>query len=85
MEEGRPYSTFAHSPTGREVYTVAVFLIVLSLPGIIAGIGLLQRRSWGRILAIIVAIFNLLNVPIGTVAGIYALWILMDERAHEFF
>lgn len=59
----------------------AVFLTGLAIPGLIAGYGLLHRRSWGRVIAIIVAGFNLFNIPVGTALGIYALWLLTDERA----
>ena len=50
-----------------------------------AGYGLLEARSWGRIVAIIVAAFNLFNIPVGTAVGVYALWLLTDERAAGYF
>ena len=55
---------------------VAFFLLLVSLPGIIAGVGLLKRKSWSRILVLILACLNLLNVPFGTAIGIYSLWAL---------
>jgi hypothetical protein len=64
---------------------VAGLLTLLAIPGIAAGIGLLQRRSWGRILAIVVGILNLVNVPIGTVVGAYTLWVLLQENATPYF
>ena len=60
---------------------VAVFLIIISLPGIIGGIGLLRFRPWSRILVLIVAVLNLLNIPIGTILGIYSIWVLMQAEA----
>jgi hypothetical protein len=36
--------------------SVALLMTLLGLPGMIAGYGLLKRRSWGRLLATIVAI-----------------------------
>jgi hypothetical protein len=58
---------------------------MLALPGLIAGIGLLRRSSWGRILAIIVSFINLLNFPIGTIIGVYSLWVLFQDSAAIYF
>ena len=71
--------------TGAVGIGVASFLIVISLPGIIAGIGLLKFRPWARILAIILGAMHLLSVPFGTALGIYALVVLLnDETAADF-
>ncbi len=64
---------------------VGLFLTALAIPGILAGIGLLGRRQWGRILAIVVAILGLANFPIGTVIGAYALWVLLQDAAAGYF
>ena len=42
----------------------------------VTGWALLTRQSWGRILAIVVAIFSLLHPILGTALGIYTLWVL---------
>lgn len=60
---------------------VGAFLAFLGVPGIAAGIGLLVSRSWGRILALVVGFIGLLNFPIGTAIGIYAIWVLMQDTA----
>jgi hypothetical protein len=36
-------------------------------------------------LAIVVAILGLINFPIGTLVGVYALWVLMQEQATAYF
>lgn len=64
---------------------VAAVLIVLAVPGVAAGIGLLRRRNWARILAVVVGILGLTNVPIGTLMGIYALVMLTKTEATEYF
>lgn len=64
---------------------VGIILLALALPGIAAGYGLLKRKSWGRILAIIVAVLGLLNIPLGTAVGIYTLWVLLPEDASAYF
>ncbi len=63
----------------------ALLMTVLALPGLIAGVGLLKRQMWGRILAIIVAFFGLINFPIGTAIGVYALFVLLQNAAAEYF
>lgn len=65
--------------------SVGTLLSLLALPGIAAGIGLLRHKSWGRILAIVLGILNLINFPIGTVIGAYTLWVLFQESATDYF
>jgi hypothetical protein len=60
-------------------------LLVLSLPGLITGFGLLAFRPWARILGIVLAILQLVNVPIGTILGIYALWVLLNKDTERLF
>jgi zinc ribbon protein len=43
---------------------------------LVAGYGLLNRRPWGRIVAIIAAVLALIKFPLGTALGIYTLWVL---------
>jgi predicted nucleic acid-binding Zn ribbon protein len=50
-----------------------------------AGIGLLQYRNWGRILAIIMAILLVFKFPIGTGIAIYAFWVLFSEQGRRYF
>jgi hypothetical protein len=60
-------------------------LLILSLPGIIAGIGLLQFRPWARMLTIILSVLELMSVPFGTAIGIYGLWVLLSKEGEELF
>ena len=64
---------------------LVVFLLATSLPGLIAGIGLLKFRPWARILAIVVAVINLIHIPFGTAVGIYALWVLFNKETEQLF
>jgi len=58
---------------------IGFFLVITSLPEIIGGFGLLKRRGWARILILVVACLDLLWIPIGTLIGIYELWVLLNE------
>lgn len=68
---------------------VAVFvgglMLVLALPSLLAGIGLLRGKEWGRILAIIVGVFDLLNFPIGTLIAVYSFYVLLQSSATAYF
>ena len=65
--------------------SVALFLAALSLPGVAAGYGLLKQRPWGRLLALVVLVLGLLNFPIGTLTGVYGLWVLLSPEASYYF
>jgi hypothetical protein len=65
--------------------TVGLLMAVLSLPGLLAGYGLLTRKPWARVLAIVVGILGLLNFPLGTAIGLYTLWVLTQPAATEYF
>ena len=60
-------------------------MLTLSVPSIIAGVGLLKRRSWARILTIVLSVLNLINIPFGTLLGIYGLWVLLSQNTAPLF
>jgi len=62
-----------------------VFCAVLSLPGIIAGIGLFKRKEWARILTLIISVISLFNFPFGTAVGVYSIWALVQPEVVEQF
>lgn len=64
---------------------VFFFLLVLSLPGIIGGFGLLGFKPWARLLVIVLSAFELLSVPFGTALGIYGLWVLLNGETEILF
>jgi len=51
-------------------------LIAVAVAGAIAGWGLMERRPWARVLAIVLGVLALFKVPVGTALGIYTLWVL---------
>lgn len=59
----------------------AILFIILSLPGILAGIGLYRRQEWARIVILILSVFHLFAFPIGTAVGIYSIWALVQPEA----
>lgn len=68
------------------VANVLVILItVLSIPGLIAGIGLFKRKEWARILALVISVLDLFNFPLGTAVGVYSIWALVQPEVVEQF
>jgi hypothetical protein len=51
---------------------VVVLVAVVLLP-ILAGYGLRKRKSWAKPVTIVCGIVSMINVPIGTALGIYAI------------
>jgi len=58
---------------------------LLAVPSVIAGIGLLMRKEWGRIVAIVVGMISLIDIPLGTALGAYTIWVLMDAEGRQVF
>lgn len=65
--------------------TIAVILALLSAPGIIGGIGLLKKQSWARVLVLVLGIINLVVIPIGTILGVYTIWVLTNKETETLF
>jgi predicted nucleic acid-binding Zn ribbon protein len=62
---------------------IAILIVAKAAAGFLVGWGLLQRESWARITAIILAFIALFNVPFGTALGIYTLWVLLPAASDE--
>jgi len=63
------------------ISTMGLVTLCLAAAGFAAGFGLMERRPWARTVAIIVAIIALLNPILGTLLGIYTLWVLLPGEA----
>jgi hypothetical protein len=64
---------------------LSMLLLLLSLPGLVTGWGLLKLRPWARIVGIVLAVIGLVNFPIGTAVGVYALWVLLTKETERLF
>jgi hypothetical protein len=65
-------------------FLMFVFLI-LSLPSVLAGWGLLNFKEWARILTIVLSALSLFGFPIGTLIGAYGLWVLLNQQTAPLF
>lgn len=57
-----------------------VALLVRTGLAVAAGWGLLEQTQWGRIVAIVAAIFSLIKFPFGTAMGIWTMVMLLGYR-----
>ncbi len=67
---------------GTIIFVVAA---LLSLPSIVAGVGLLQFKPWARMLTIVLSVLHIVNVPFGTALGVYGLWALLAPGTEALF
>ena len=64
---------------------VAGLVLALSVPGIIGGVGILKGWWWSRYLVLVLGLFNLVHVPLGTILGVYTFWVLMQKESIAYF
>jgi hypothetical protein len=68
----------------RPFLTVIGWLILAkAASGFIAGWGFLQRQEWARVVALVVGFVSLLPPSIGTVLGVYTLWVLLPAQSDD--
>jgi hypothetical protein len=77
--------SYIEEPDAAAIVVMAVslglsYLAVFSIAQIICATGLLKRKSWSRVLLIIVSAFKLPSAPIGTALGIYTIWVLIQDE-----
>lgn len=64
---------------------VAIFMVLLALPGLLAGKGLLEGKGWARVLAMILGALNFFSFPLGTALCVYTFWVLWGKDADPVF
>jgi hypothetical protein len=75
----------AASVTAAIFMLLAIIAILWGAAHIIVGFPLRRRQPWARIMALILGSVDLLLLPYGTALGVYALWILLNERGKRLF
>jgi hypothetical protein len=73
---------------------VFLLLSLLSIPAIVAGVGLLRHRPWARIVTILLSGFIMVVpvltgfvklAPLSTLLGLYSLWVLLSKKTEPLF
>jgi hypothetical protein len=57
----------------------------ISTLGLAGGIGLLAYRPWARYLIIVISAIGCVNIPFGTVKGVYSIWVLIQDDTIKLF
>lgn len=57
--------------------------IIFLIPRIIIGIGLINQRRWANVPALVYGVFSLINIPIGTLLGIYCILVFTAKSKAE--
>jgi hypothetical protein len=55
---------------------VAIYTFISAAVSFTVGYSLVNRKPWGRVLAMVMGILALIRIPLGTALGIYTLWVL---------
>jgi hypothetical protein len=82
---GDPDAAFALPIIGITGMALVGFLVALSLPSVVVGIGLLQHRPWARIAGIVLSILGMMMIPFGTILGVYGVWVLFSKETERLF
>ncbi|HZI59362.1 MAG TPA: hypothetical protein VFD62_01555 [Pyrinomonadaceae bacterium] len=64
---------------------MAVIFSLFTLPSFIAGYGLLKRKKWAKVWAIISAVLAGGQFPMGTAVTVYTFWFLFSEPGKQMF
>lgn len=76
-------SFFGHAWVSELPRLFVLMTLVTTVLSIVTGYGLLQRRPWGRRLALITAVVSLVRPFLGSAVGIYTLWVLSPGASAE--
>jgi hypothetical protein len=85
LSDGGSDSMIAGSVLGLIGAVVTIVVLVISVPELIAGVGLLTFQPWARILTIVLSAIELPGFPIHTALGIYGLWVLLSNEGTALF
>jgi hypothetical protein len=76
---------FAAGVTAGVFALIGVFALLWGGAHVWTAVLLRRRRPFGRVLALVLALVNLLVLPFGTAFGVYALWVLLTNDGRRLF
>jgi hypothetical protein len=81
---------FVQDPTALNVLNfisvpVTVMLLIFGGLTVAGAIGLFSYKNWARIITLIMGGLGLLNIPIGTLKGVYIIWALVQPETVKLF
>ena len=76
---------FAAGLTAAAFMTLAIIAMLWGAAHVVVGVALRRHRPWARLMALMLGSVDLLLLPYGTALGVYALWVLLNERGKKLF
>lgn len=64
---------------------LAVIAMLWGIAHVAVGMPLRRRKPWARLAALMLGSIDLVLLPYGTALGVYALWVLLNERGKRLF
>jgi len=64
---------------------LVTFLGLFAVPSLVTGYGLLTFKPWSRVVGIVLSAISLIHIPLGTLVGIYGLWVLLNKETERLF
>ncbi len=65
--------------------SIGILILIFSIAGIIGAVGVLKKKEWGRITLLVLSFFSLLSIPLGTMLGVYGIWVLLNDETIRIF
>jgi hypothetical protein len=59
--------------------SMACLLLLLAIPSLVVSFALLTNRSWAKLLALIVALVNIMALPFGTILSLLTFWVFRED------
>jgi hypothetical protein len=66
-------------------FSIPLLIGFISTLGLVGGIGILVYKPWARYLVIVISALGCVNIPFGTVKGIYSIWVLINDETLKLF
>ncbi len=60
-------------------------MVVVSVVAIIGAVGVMRKREWARVLLLVISFLGLVRVPLGTILGVYSIWVLLNDETIRLF
>lgn len=67
------------------IVVLGITILIAAAIEVAAGWAILKQKPWAQTAAVLAAIVSLINFPIGTLLGVYALWFLFGGGGKQFY
>jgi hypothetical protein len=64
---------------------VAWVSVLVAIPAVISGWGLRGYHDWARMMGMVVAVMLVVSFPVGSLIGLYAIWVLLSPETEYLF